>query len=129
MFFKFGLLILKGICFMKKARIILSTLAILAVVGGAFAFKAAKFNGFAAYTLTTAYTTNGIVYTASVPVYLPITPARFITNVGVNPTTVYSTTATTTTAPVTLTAAGGATITFPAWTGVQRANTFTTAID
>jgi hypothetical protein len=115
---------------MKKARIILSALALVAVVGGAFAFKAAKFNGFAAYTLTTAYTTLGTVYTASVPVYLPITPARFITNVGNVPTTVYSTTATTTTAPITLTrVGGGATITFPAWTGVQVQNTFTTAVN
>lgn len=115
---------------MKKARIVLSALALVALVGGAFAFKATKFNGFGAYTLTTAYTTFGTVYTATVPVYLPIAPARFITDAGTNLTTVYSTTATTTTAPITLTrVGGGATITFPAWTGVQLPNTFTTAVN
>ncbi|SDG05145.1 hypothetical protein [Chitinophaga filiformis] len=116
---------------MKKARIILSAVAILAVVGGAFAFNAAKFNGLRAFTYTTEYTTFGTVYAAAASVYLPITPARFITDATVNPlTTVYSTTGTTTTASITLTQVNGtATITFPAWTGVQVPATHTTAVN
>jgi hypothetical protein len=40
--FKFSLLIYKGIFIMKKARILLTAVTVLGLVGGALAFKAAK---------------------------------------------------------------------------------------
>lgn len=115
---------------MKRARIVLSALAVFAVVGGAVAFKASKFTGFGAYTVTNQYTTFGTIYTRAAAAYLPINPVRFITSTGALQTTVYSTTTTTAVAPITLTRIGGTeTITFPAWTGVQLPNTFTTVVN
>lgn len=112
---------------MKRARIVLSALALFAVVGGAVAFKAAKFNGQPAFTFTKEYTTNGIVYTRAANAFLPKTPAQFITNAAGAVSTVYSTTGTTTTAIITLTEDGGtATITFPAYGAQLLPNTFVT---
>jgi len=55
---------------MKKAKIILTAIAVLAVVGGALAFKA-KRSPFAAYTLTgntvTSFVINGLTYRTLVP--------------------------------------------------------------
>ena len=57
---------------MKKAKIILTSVAILAVIGGALAFKATRFNPPTLWTLlagskVTSTTTNGIVYSTTVP--------------------------------------------------------------
>ncbi|WP_146154360.1 hypothetical protein [Chitinophaga ginsengisoli] len=51
---------------MKKARIFLSIIALLAVVGGAFAFKAFRFNANPAWRYTTAITIGGSVYASTV---------------------------------------------------------------
>jgi len=76
---------------MKKARIILTMVVILAVVGGAFAYKA-KFNGIFVYTIsvtnTTLSTTIGTrVYTAAVTQLCTLTN-RFFTLFGSQLTTV-----------------------------------------
>jgi len=47
---------------MNKARIILSAVALLAVIGGAFAFKAMR-TGFSVVTTTTAISANETIYT------------------------------------------------------------------
>jgi len=71
---------------MNKARIILSVVALFAVIGGAFAFKAMR-TGTPVWTTTTAYSTFGTIYTVSTT--SPIctsTTSLFITQppVGVN---------------------------------------------
>lgn len=115
---------------MKKAPIILSMIALFSVAGGALAFKAAKFCGNRAFTFTNGYITFGTVYTAAAAACLPINPFRCITTFGPAPTTVYSSTGTTTTAPVTLTQVGGTgIITFPAYTCSLIEHTFTTVIN
>ncbi|MBW8685571.1 DUF6520 family protein [Chitinophaga rhizophila] len=46
---------------MKKAKIVLSAVALFAVVGGAFAFKASRGTG-SHFAATTTTTINGVVY-------------------------------------------------------------------
>lgn len=114
---------------MKKARIVLSLVALFAVAGGALAFKAMR-NGQPVYTLSNAYTTFGTIYTRANATYLPAQPARFITTTGTQLTTVISTTAVVAGQTVTLQRIGGTqTITFPVFEGVQIADTYTTAVN
>jgi hypothetical protein len=112
-------LIYKGDYFMKKARLILSAVAVLAVIGGTLAFKAGRFTPFGqAYTFTNSYTVGGVAYSGAstyVPVLIGGAP-RFFTASGGAATTLYSTTSITTTALTTFTEVNGtATITFPRW--------------
>ena len=112
---------------MKRARIVLSAVVLLAVLGGAFAFKAARFTPFAAYTLTNTISSLGTLYSRVAPFYAPVTGV-YITEEGVGATSsVFSYTGTTTTLPVTLIrVGGGATLTIPAWRATAT-TTFTTA--
>jgi hypothetical protein len=105
---------------MKKARLILCAIVILAVIGGTVAFKAGRFTAIGqAFTFTNSYTIGAVVYSAAASTYLPLLIGglpRFFTTTGGVITTVYSTTGTTTTAITTLTKVGEtATITFPRW--------------
>lgn len=95
---------------MKKARIILSCIALLTVVGGAFAFKAMTTQGRAySYTGTTLSSTitAGKTYYTIVPVCVPVSigpSAAYLSNIGLPATNLYATTLTnrsfsTTTAP------------------------------
>ncbi|SEW03917.1 hypothetical protein SAMN05428988_1488 [Chitinophaga sp. YR573] len=56
---------------MKNAKIILTAIALFAVVGGALAFKAQKFTPLPVFTrigpIITSTTINGIVYTTTIP--------------------------------------------------------------
>ncbi|SEW03928.1 hypothetical protein SAMN05428988_1489 [Chitinophaga sp. YR573] len=56
---------------MKNAKIILTAIALFAVVGGALAFKAQRFTPLQAFTrigpIITSTTINGVVYTTTVP--------------------------------------------------------------
>lgn len=114
---------------MKKARIILSAVTLLALTSGIFAFKTSKFNGQRAFTIANIYTTNGMVYTRAASALLPITPAQFITGGGGGVTTVHSTTSIVP-GTITLTQVGGtATITFPVYQGFEIAGTFTTGVN
>ena len=113
---------------MKRARIVLSLVALFAVAGGAFAFKAMR-NGQPAYTLTDQYTIGGVVYTAADPTLVPLNPARFISTTGVL-TTVFSTTSSVLNQTTTFTRVGGTqTITFPVFQGVELQATRTTALN
>lgn len=113
---------------MKKARLILSGIAILAVVGGAFAFKAARVGNGAAFTLTRTITVNGVAYSATSSFYAPIT-AQYLTTTGGPLTSKYRTTGVIAPLTITLTQVGGtATTTLPHWTATLT-NTYTTNVD
>ena len=100
-----------------KSRIVLSAIALFAVVGGALAFKAAKFNSTPAFTRTTAYATHGTLYTAAGAFFYAPKPGVFITGDVVALSTVYSTTGTIAPGTITLTRVlGTETITVPRWT-------------
>lgn len=115
---------------MKKARLIVSAIAVLTLLGGVFAFKSTKFNGMQAFTKATEYKIGDLVYTRAEPAYVPLNPARFVTNTGVSYMTVFRTFGTTSTSIITFTLEGGIqTITFPAYSAVQFGWTFTTAIN
>ena len=80
---------------MKKAKIILSCVAILAVVAGALAFRASRLPA-NIYTLldgnkVTSITIGNIVYTTTIPNCTLKTPLRVSTDVG-TPVAVSSTT-------------------------------------
>lgn len=118
---------------MKKARIILSAVALLAVVGGALAFKARQTFG-QVFTLTDEYVSGSHTYTAAALFYAPSTPARYFNTtapIGQQPVAnLYSTTGTTSPGTITLTAddGSGLTITLPKWT-VSLTTTFTSAVN
>ncbi|PWV55504.1 hypothetical protein [Chitinophaga sp. S165] len=96
---------------MNKARIVLSAVALFALIGGAFAFKAMR-NGNPVFTTTLAYATNGTIYTATSPICTTTNQFFTIAGVGVQ-SIVYSTTAEAD-AFTTLTRQGGTqTITLP----------------
>lgn len=115
---------------MKNASVILLSLAVLTLAGGVLAFKASKFNGLRAFTMSDKYTTLGTIYVCPMSVCLPIVPSRFITDFGTVLTTVYSSTGSTSTLPVICTRQGGTqTIAFPAWACSVLPNTFTTALN
>ena len=70
---------------MKKAKIILSIVALFAVIGGAFAFKASKFGfGPRAYTTTsiTTITVGTNLYTTTGTFCTLTTPIRYIVTLG-----------------------------------------------
>ncbi|PSL36099.1 hypothetical protein [Chitinophaga ginsengisoli] len=111
---------------MKKARIALATIALMAVVGGAFAFKAMR-TGLAFYTTTNSYSTFGTLYSAAAPFVGPHL-VSFITPNGATNADAVSVTGTTVGGPITLTQVGGtATITIPRWTGPTYATRTTLA--
>lgn len=115
---------------MKKAHILLLAVTLSTVIGGILSFKANKFNGNAAYTFQTIYSTFGTFYTAAVSACVPKVPSRFISTTGVGPTTVYRKTGTLTTIAVTFTVFNGtATITFPSNGCPLVTNTYLTAMD
>lgn len=102
---------------MKKARLILTAVALLALVGGALAFKAVRFNGSPVWAYTTNVSTNGTTYGYSAPFctsQTSIATAFFtVPPVGVQTTSALTSTALVTTAPLVLTAANGNTIAVP----------------
>lgn len=65
---------------MKKARIILSAIALLCVVGVAFAFKAVRYNSTPVWIYTQAILVAGKVYSTEGPLFCTSTnPVRFFT--------------------------------------------------
>jgi hypothetical protein len=96
---------------MKKAKIILATLMFIAAVGGAFAFKAMRFNITPAWTYTNAITVGtGKVTYSTTGLFCYTTTVSFISTTGIRGTTLTSTnTAPSTT--FTLVNASGATFT------------------
>lgn len=123
---------------MKKARIILTCIAFLAVVGGAFAFNVLR-NLRQAYTFTggttwISTTVGTKVYSTTIAHCVPISLAgqtAYISNVGVPAPGIYSTSASSTV--FTSTTAGGLTIstTLPANTcntAAPLANTLLTTV-
>jgi len=117
---------------MKKARIVLSAVAVFAVIGGAFAFKAMR-NGIPTISTTTAVSTFGTLYTlAGGGSFFWTNSTQFVTT---PPNGVVVQGLTTTTAPatavLTLTRVGGTqTITIPNYATVTALTTTrTTAID
>jgi len=115
---------------MKKARIVLSAVALFALVGGALAFKTSRFTGTAAYTRTTQYSTFGTLYTrVGNANFIGPNLTVFVTPVvpGVT-STIYSTTGTAGPA-ITLTRVGGTeTITIPNW-ATSTYSTLVTFVD
>ena len=110
-----------------KPRIVLSAIALFAVIGGTLAFKAARFNSTPAFTLTTVYVSNGISYTKGGATFVAPHTTVFLTPTlpGIA-STVLTTSGTTTTAPVVLTRVGGTqTIAFPAWTATTKSTLVT----
>lgn len=84
---------------MKKARIILTSIALLAVVGGAFAFKAMR-NLRPAYTYTggttwSSTTVGTLTYSTIVPVCVPLSivgSTAYVSSIGEAAENVYTTT-------------------------------------
>lgn len=118
---------------MKKARIVLSAVALFAIVGGALAFKART--GFGqVYVLTDEYVVGSKTYTAAQLFYSPATPVRYFTTTGAlgqQPVAnLYRTTNTLSPSIITLTAddGSGATITIPNYTATLT-TTLTTAVN
>lgn len=103
-YFKFSLLIYKGDYFMKKARIVLSAVALLAVVGGSLAFKVRQGLG-QVFTTTNETTIGGVVYTGG-PFFVPASPVRYFAASGGVQTTAVRTTSIAP-QPITLTEDGG----------------------
>jgi hypothetical protein len=114
---------------MNKARITLSAIAIMALVGGAFAFKAARFTGTPAWTTTNSITTivNGRTY-ATIAQGLCTTSLYITNNPLLPPVQTLKTTATLPPTTVVATATDGsgfttAITTFPCTTTVTRVTT------
>lgn len=121
---------IKADIIMKKVRIILSLIIVVTLASSILAFTAERFNGQRVFNFTSVYVTFNTFYTRFVPAFLPSTPAKFITNTGLDQVHVFSTTGITTTAPIILTQLGGtATLTFPTYTATWVQNTFTTLIN
>jgi len=100
---------------MKKAKIILATIAVLAVIGGAFAFNTQKFGEVTYWTTATSYVDdNGVTYTAA----QPFCTLEFFNTSPTLPLIPVATTATipATKTVTTLTNTAGATITLPYFT-------------
>lgn len=75
---------------MKKARIFLSLVAMLAIIGGAFAFKAFKFNANPAWRYTNSITIGGSVYSSSVAFCTSAQAVSFFTTPCFEITTTYT---------------------------------------
>ncbi|ACU60670.1 hypothetical protein [Chitinophaga pinensis] len=114
---------------MKKARIILAALAIFATVGGAFAFKAARFNGQPIWHATNSLTTvlNGKTYATFGAFYTSAGATLYISTTGIS-STVYKTTATLppTTVAATATDGSGATAPITTYSAVPTVTRVTT---
>ncbi|SHM23800.1 hypothetical protein SAMN05216311_101927 [Chitinophaga sp. CF418] len=87
---------------MKKARIFLSLIALLAVIGGAFAFKAFKFNATPAWRYTNSITIGGSVYSSTVPFCTSTDPVSFFTTLCFEITPTYTSIARTGASTITL---------------------------
>ncbi|UPK67998.1 hypothetical protein [Chitinophaga filiformis] len=114
---------------MKKARIVLSAVALLALIGGAFAFKAMRTGLPGVLHQTTAVFLDGETYTrAGNATFVYTSPTQFTTAA---PNGVATTTWTTTAVPgltITLTKVGGTeTITIPNY-GTVITTTFQTRV-
>lgn len=114
---------------MKKAKIILASIALLSVVGAAFAFKARTTLG-RPYSWTNSYVQGTVTYRAAGNASFCInTTTAFLTNVppaGASPITTYLTTAPSTTI-LTLTS-GTLTKTIPSYTCVFTSDVYTTNV-
>lgn len=115
---------------MKKAKIILASLAVFAVVGGAFAFRASRFQAPSVYSLlagsrVTTTIVGSQTYTTTIPNCTLLNLAT--TNVG-TPTNIYSTTSTSPAVTTVFTRAGGQQFvtTYPFCTPT---NVITTSVD
>jgi hypothetical protein len=103
---------------MKKAKIVLSTIVLLAVIGIALsAFVSKRYTGNPFYTLTYYYSTHSTIYYHPVPFIAPH-PFFYVTNVGIPATYAVYTTGVEPGVVRTLTRLGGSeTITIPVWLG------------
>ncbi|MVT10377.1 hypothetical protein [Chitinophaga tropicalis] len=112
---------------MKKARIVLSAVALFALIGGALAFKATRNALGVPYTLTRTVTIGGIAYSAAASFYTSV-PNEFFAFTGIS-TTKYSTTEQLP-GVITLTQVGGtATTTIASYGVTLLANTLTANVD
>lgn len=75
---------------MNKAKIVLSVIALLAIVSGTIAFKASKYTGIHVFTSTSAYTFGQRVYTTDES-YCIQPSLKFATTVIANTATVLTT--------------------------------------
>lgn len=102
---------------MKKAKLTLTAIALMALVGGALAFKAARFTGRPVWAFTTNVSTFGTTYGYSAPFCTSQTSiaTAFFTfaPVGILTTSALTSTDLITTAPLILTAANGNSIAVP----------------
>jgi hypothetical protein len=113
--------------FMKKARIILSTIVLLAISGMALsAFVNKRYTAIPFYTLINYYSANSTIYYDPIPFVGPH-PFLFVTTMGVPTTYAIYTTDSEPGVVKTLTRLGGTeTITIPVWLGetYRTATTF-----
>lgn len=116
---------------MKKAKIILATVALLGIIGGTLAFKAARFTNSKIVVTTQLYVSNSITYSTNVP-FCTTTGISFVTNTGQIPalTTTWTTNRLAPTFAVTLTRVGvpAESITIPAQTTCSLTTAFLTAV-
>lgn len=70
---------------MKRAKIMLTAIALFAVVGGALAFKAKKFGGITYYISTTSTSNATLPYTSASFTNLPAAPVYYYTTIQGNP--------------------------------------------
>jgi len=114
---------------MKKAKIVLSLIALLAIVGGTLAFKAARFTSTPAWTYTDEVATFGTTYGTAVPFCYTETTVFISQNLpGSITTTLSSTAGFPATARVTLEADNGNTITVPLKSCSVKLTTITAAL-
>lgn len=111
---------------MKKAKIILSVVALLAVVAGAFAFKAGKFNGNPVWRYTFTVTLPEGVYSSTKSFCTSLGSTIYFTNGAPNTFTLSSTAGPQST--ITLTDGAGHTVSIP-FTSCANIQTRTTNID
>ncbi|UPK69690.1 hypothetical protein [Chitinophaga filiformis] len=75
---------------MKKARIILIAMIMLAGIGGAFAFKASRFNTSPVWRYTKELSTFGTVYSTSTIFCTALGATRYLTTTGATTTVTFS---------------------------------------
>ncbi|PSL36098.1 hypothetical protein [Chitinophaga ginsengisoli] len=112
---------------MKKARIILIAILILAIAGTAVALRTTtKYTGLLCFTATHSYSANGTLYSRAATFIAPHL-SLYVSPLGPANFTCFSTTGTIS-GRITLTEVGGiATITVPVWVGFTYSTRVTTA--
>lgn len=103
---------------MKKAKIYLTLIALLAIVGGALAFKAKKFNADPVWRYTRTITIAGNVFSSTQSFCTSAPTTLFKTAVGIGDVSVVSTTLVPPTTSITLTGLAGS-LTIPFYTAAN----------